>query len=80
VKNLEGEVSNIQQSANKISLSVTGGLGSTASIILDVNGNKQTEDLDLSPFDRRGGLGRFYEVFGEDYERVLMELNLELVA
>ena len=48
VKNLEGEVSNIQQSANKISLSVTGGLGSTASIILDVNGNKQTEDLDLS--------------------------------
>ena len=47
MKNLEGEVSNIQQSANKISLSVTGGLGSTASIILDVNGNKQTEDLDL---------------------------------
>ena len=38
------------------------------------------EDLDLSPFDRRGGLGRFYEVFGEDYERILMELNLELVA
>ena len=38
------------------------------------------EDLDLSPFDRRGGLGRFYEVFGEQYEDVLQEMNLELVA
>ena len=38
------------------------------------------EDLDLSPFDRRGGLGRFYEVFGDKYEDVLIELNLELVA
>ena len=38
------------------------------------------EDLDLSPFDRKGGLGRFYEVFGEDYEEILMELNVELVA
>ena len=37
-------------------------------------------DLDLSPFDRKGGLGRFYEVFGEDYEEILMELNVELVA
>ena len=37
-------------------------------------------DLDLSPFDRKGGLGRFYEVFGEDYEKILMGLNLELVA
>ncbi|MBD5093547.1 MAG: DEAD/DEAH box helicase family protein [Subdoligranulum sp.] len=40
----------------------------------------EPDDLDLSPFDRRGGLGRFYEVFGEDYESILMELNLELVA
>lgn len=37
-------------------------------------------DLDLSPFDRRGGLGRFYEVFGEQYEAVLQEMNVELVA
>lgn len=40
----------------------------------------EPEDLDLSPFDRKGGLGRFYEVFGEEYEMILMELNLELVA
>ena len=40
----------------------------------------QPEDLDLSPFDRKGGLGRFYEVFGEEYEAILMEMNRELVA
>ena len=38
------------------------------------------EDLDLSPFDRRGGLGRFYDVFGEQYKLVLQEMNVELVA
>lgn len=37
-------------------------------------------DLELSPFDRKGGLGRFYEVFGADYEAILHELNIELVA
>ncbi|WP_300366084.1 type I restriction-modification enzyme R subunit C-terminal domain-containing protein [uncultured Subdoligranulum sp.] len=40
----------------------------------------QTEDLDLSPFDRKGGLGRFYEVFGEQYDAILTEMNRELVA
>lgn len=40
----------------------------------------ETADLELSPFDRKGGLGRFYEVFGERYEDVLMEMNVELVA
>ncbi len=37
-------------------------------------------DLDLNPFDRKGGLGRFYEVFGESYEAILTEMNIELVA
>lgn len=40
----------------------------------------QTEDLDLSPFDRKGGLGRFYAVFGDQYEAILTEMNRELVA
>ena len=40
----------------------------------------EPEDLDLSPFDRKGGLGRFYEVFGENYKAVLQEMNIELVA
>ena len=40
----------------------------------------EPSDLELSPFDRKGGLGRFYEVFGDQYEAVLAELNRELVA
>ena len=33
-----------------------------------------------NPFDRKGGLGRFYEIFGEGYAAILTEMNLELVA
>ena len=40
----------------------------------------ETSDLELNPFDRKGGLGRFYEVFGDEYEAILMEMNIELVA
>ena len=40
----------------------------------------EPEDLDLSPFDRKGGLGRFYDVFGDQYEVILQEMNVELVA
>ena len=38
------------------------------------------DDLELHPFDRKGGLGRFYEVFGDSYEALLQEMNIELVA
>lgn len=40
----------------------------------------EPEDLDLSPFDHKGGLGRFYDVFGDEYESILREMNEELVA
>lgn len=40
----------------------------------------EPDDLELNPFDRKGGLGRFYEVFGDEYEAILMEMNVELVA
>ncbi|MDO4339789.1 MAG: type I restriction-modification enzyme R subunit C-terminal domain-containing protein [Eubacteriales bacterium] len=38
------------------------------------------EDLDLTPFDRKGGLLGFYDVFGDDYEKILQEMNAALVA
>lgn len=37
-------------------------------------------DLELNPFDKKGGLGRFYDVFGDEYENILNEMNIELVA
>lgn len=40
----------------------------------------EPDDLELSPFDHKGGLGRFYEVFGDNYEDILYEMNIELVA
>ena len=38
------------------------------------------DDLDLTPFDHEGGLLGFYEVFGDNYEKILQEMNKELVA
>ena len=40
----------------------------------------EPEDLDLNLFDRCGGLGRFYEVFGAKYKEIVAEMNIELVA
>ncbi|MNJ81751.1 hypothetical protein D3C77_807190 [compost metagenome] len=39
-----------------------------------------TEALDFAPFDGAGGLGEFYEQFGDEYEAVLDEINEALVA
>jgi len=38
------------------------------------------EDLDLTPFDRCGGLAAFYGAFGDEYKNILNEMNIELVA
>ena len=38
------------------------------------------EDFDDVPFVQEGGLGRLHEVFGEEYEVIVAELNERLVA
>jgi len=38
------------------------------------------DDLDLAPFNRHGGLGKFYELFGDGYEKLLDEMNLALAV
>ncbi|MCL2818094.1 MAG: DEAD/DEAH box helicase family protein [Clostridiales bacterium] len=38
------------------------------------------DDLNLAPFNRYGGLGKFYSLFGDKYEALLNEMNLALAA
>lgn len=40
----------------------------------------EKDDLELSPFNAAGGLGKFYQLFKNDYEQILNELNEILVA
>lgn len=38
------------------------------------------EDLDFTPFDAKGGRGKMWQLFGEEMESIIEELNTELVA
>lgn len=40
----------------------------------------EVEDLDYTPFDAEGGRGRMWQLFGEEMNGVIEELNSELVA
>jgi type I restriction enzyme R subunit len=40
----------------------------------------ERDDLDMAPFDAQGGLGRMYQLFGEEMDTVIDELNETLVA
>lgn len=40
----------------------------------------EREDLDYTPFDSMGGLGKLYQLFGDDMEAIIEELNTTLVA
>ena len=39
-----------------------------------------TDDFEYTPFAEHGGIGKAYEVFGDDLAELLAELNEELVA
>ena len=38
------------------------------------------EHLDLTPFNQKGGRGKFYELFGDEYESILNEMHEVLVS
>ena len=40
----------------------------------------ERDDLDMAPFDGEGGLGRMYQLFGDEMDAVIEEMNRELVA
>ena len=42
---------------------------------------KITQDnFNFTPFDALGGIGKFYQVVGDEYEEIINELNEVLVA
>ena len=47
---------------------------------ITTSGSVNSDDLDLSPFGEKGGLGRFYVLFGDNYQDILDDMNYELVA
>ena len=40
----------------------------------------EEDDLELAPFDNKGGLGKYYELFGAQYLNIMNELNVALIA
>ena len=40
----------------------------------------ERDDLDMAPFDRHGGLGKMYQLFGAGMDKLIDEINGELVA
>lgn len=40
----------------------------------------EADDLDYTPFDAKGGRGKMWQLFGEDMETIINELNEELAA
>jgi len=40
----------------------------------------EPDDLELSPFNQRGGLGKAHQLFGDGLDQLLEELNETLAA
>ena len=40
----------------------------------------EKDDLDMAPFDAKGGMGKMYKLFGEDMNKLIDELNEVLAA
>ncbi|MEX1013638.1 MAG: type I restriction-modification enzyme R subunit C-terminal domain-containing protein, partial [Candidatus Paceibacterota bacterium] len=38
------------------------------------------DDLDYAPFDAKGGVGKMYQLFGDEMDSIIEEMNEELVA
>jgi type I restriction enzyme R subunit len=49
-----------------------------ASIHLDRE--KDNDDLEFAPFDAKGGIGKMYQVFGDEMDNIINEMNEALVA
>ena len=57
-----------------------GSVSHTASDHIITSFHLERDDLDMAPFDGKGGLGQMYELFGERMDSVTNELNEGLAA
>lgn len=39
-----------------------------------------TDDLDYAPFDARGGIGKMYQLFGDEMNAIVLEINQALAV
>lgn len=47
---------------------------------ISISMNITKDDFELTPFNNMGGLQKYYQLFGDNYETILNELNYALVA
>lgn len=40
----------------------------------------EKDDLEMAPFNAKGGMGKMYQLFGDEMDDVIEELNKELAA
>ena len=40
----------------------------------------ERDDLEMAPFDSKGGMGKMYQLFGMEMDNLISELNEELAA
>jgi type I restriction enzyme R subunit len=40
----------------------------------------ERDDLDMAPFDAKGGLGKMHQLFGDQIDKVMREMNEALAA
>jgi type I restriction enzyme R subunit len=40
----------------------------------------EIDDLEYTPFGEKGGQGKFYQLFGSEYQNIINEMNYALIA
>ena len=47
---------------------------------IGISAEMKIENMDYAPFNQKGGAGKYYQIFGENYENILKEMHEVLVS
>ena len=47
---------------------------------IGISAEMKIEKMDYAPFNQKGGAGKYYQIFGENYENILKEMHEVLVS